>query len=282
MPILSTITIPLVIILAFVLLKYMSKSKSILFVAGVLLTAFWIDYTGKTAKIMDQLKEWAKDPVKVTSHYLEEDTSPSIIKMKENVLLDCPVIEQFPELPRGCEVTSLAMLLQSANVLVDKLTLAKEIYKNPTPYKIENGITYFGHPNDGFIGNMYTYNEPGLGVYHDPIRKLAEKYLPGRIKDFTGGNFHEIKIHLSDNRPVWVIINTQYKKLSNDQFQTWQTPKGKIQITYREHSVLITGYDQDFIYFNDPLTGEKNKKAPIKDFEESWVQMGRQAITYLP
>jgi hypothetical protein len=30
------------------------------------------------------------------------------------------------------------------------------------------------------------------------------------------------------------------------------------------------------------LTGEKNKKAPMHDFEESWVQMGRQAITYLP
>lgn len=35
------------------------------------------------------------------------------------------------------------------------------------------------------------------------------------------------------------------------------------------------------MYFNDPLTGEKNKKAPINAFENAWVQMGKQAITYI-
>jgi len=59
-------------------------------------------------------------------------------------------------------------------------------------------------------------------------------------------------------------------------------PLSEREVLYRkEHSVLLTGYDKDYIYFNDPLTGEKNKKAPLKDFEESWVQMGSQAITYL-
>ena len=108
--------------------------------------------------------------------------------------------------------------------------------------------------------------EPGLGVYHEPIAQLAENYLPGKIKDLTGADFHELKIHLSDSRPVWVITNTEYKKLDEDHFQTWNTPTGKVQITYKEHSVLMTGYDQKFVYFNDPLTGEKNKKAPMHGF----------------
>lgn len=255
---------------------------SILLIAGILLTALWIDYSGKASKAMNQIKNIIKDPVSTTSSYLEEEFDLPIIKMKESVLLELPIVNQLPELPRGCEVTSLTMLLQSANVVVDKMTLAEQIKKDETPYQVVNGVIHYGHPNDGFIGNMYTFKERGLGVYHEPIRQLAEQYLPGKIKDFTGGQFQEIKIHLSDERPVWVIINTKYKKLSKDHFFTWQTPKGKIQVTHREHSVLITGYDENFIYFNDPLTGVKNKKAPIKDFEESWVQMGRQAITFLP
>jgi len=206
-------------------------------------------------------------------------TEEKEIKIKESVLLDVPIINQLPELPRGCEVTSLAMLLQFADIEVDKMTLANEIAKDQTPYKKKNNQIYYGNPNDGFIGDMYSLNGPGLGVYHAPIANLAKKYLPNSIVDFTGSNFEEIKKYLSNNQPVWVITNTRYKKLSDDKFVKWNTPSGKIKITYSEHSVVITGYDDNYVYFNDPLTGEKNKKAPINEFKESWVQMGSQAIT---
>ena len=210
-----------------------------------------------------------------TRNALKEDTD----LVKESVLLDAPIVNQLPELPRGCEVTSLAMLLQYADVDVEKMILAKQVKKDTTPYVRENGKIYYGNPNDGFIGDMYSLNGPGLGVYHKPIAALAEKYLPGSIVDFTGSNFEEMKEHLSNDRPVWVITNSTFKKLAESEFRTWYTPSGTVQITYSEHSVLLTGYDERYIYFNDPLTGEKNKKAPIKDFEESWVQMGSQAIT---
>lgn len=204
-----------------------------------------------------------------------------IIKIKDQVLIDAPVIKQLPELPRGCEVTSLAMLLQHANIQVDKMTLAEQIKKDPAPYREENGKIYFGNPHDGFVGNMYSRSEPGLGVYHGPVAELAERYLPGRILDLTGRAFEELKIHLSDHRPVWVIVNTTYKKLPESQFETWHTPSGTIKITYKEHAVLMTGYDEDYVYFNDPLTGEKNRKLELAGFREAWEQMGRQAITYV-
>lgn len=232
------------------------------------------------ASAVNQIKSWLSEPAEKASSFLGNNTV--VIKIKEETIIDAPAVNQFPELPRGCEVTSLSMLLQHAGIQADKMTLAKEINKNPEPYRIENGKIYFGHPNDGFIGDMYSFDNPGLGVYHKPVKELAEKYMPGSIEDLTGSDFEDLKIHLSDGRPVWVIINTAYKQLSDDFFQTWHTPSGKIQITYKEHSVLLTGYDQEYMYFNDPLTGEKNKKAPKNDFEKAWVQMGKQAITYLP
>lgn len=213
---------------------------------------------------------------------LNFDENYRIIKIKEKVLLDFPAIKQYPELPRGCEVTSLAMLLQGTGIDVDKMDLAKKIRKDTTPYKKENGKTYFGHPNDGFIGDMYSYDRPGLGVYHTPIKNLAEEFLPNQMKDLTGTDFSELQIYLSLGVPVWIITNTKYEKLSDDYFEKWQTPKGEINITYKEHSVLITGYDEKFIYFNDPISGEKNKKIIKKDFLDAWIQMGRQAITYIP
>lgn len=200
--------------------------------------------------------------------------------IKESVLLEATAINQLPELPRGCEVTALAMLLQYAGVDVDKMTLAEEVTKNTTAYEVVNGTIYYGNPNDGFVGDMYSLEGPGLGVYHKPIAELAEKYLPGAIVDFSGSDFDSVKEQLSDGRPVWVITTSKFKELSDDNFRTWVTPSGTIDVTYSEHSVLITGYDKDYVYFNDPLTGEQNKKAPIDDFIASWVQMGSQAITY--
>lgn len=206
----------------------------------------------------------------------------SIVKIKGSVIIDAPLIKQYPELPRGCEVTSLAMLLQFAGENVDKMTLANEVKKDPTPYSVSGGKVYFGNPHDGFVGDMYNLQNPGLGVFHEPIRELAEQYLPGRIIDMTGSDFEKLKIPLSAEQPVWVIINTAYQKISEDLFQTWETPSGTVKVTSKEHSVLVTGYDDQFIYFNDPLTGIKNKTAPIQDFKEAWVQMGSQAITILP
>src|SRR5690606_20217062 len=95
---------------------------------------------------------------------------------QSSVLIDAPHIKQMPELPRGCEVTSLAMLLAFAGIYVDKMTLAKEIKRDPTPYKKIGDQITFGNPYDGFVGDMYSFDNPGLGVYHGPITELANKY----------------------------------------------------------------------------------------------------------
>ena len=42
-------------------------------------------------------------------------------------------------------------------------------------------------------------------------------------------------------------------------------------------SVLVTGCDENYIYFNDPMTVEV-KKAPINDFREAWIQMGNKQL----
>lgn len=283
--------IAVLVILLFLLFKILQKAATlvkvalfVIFIFFAITVAFTLDQTnkGNAAMMVTLIKKWIHSPVIQTSGFFDEHFDIPIIKIKDQVLLDVPAVSQFPELPRGCEVTSLSMLLNFAGIHTNKMELADKVKKDPTPHSYTNGQVYFGNPNEGFVGDMYSFQNSGFGVYHKPIAELAEKYLPGRVKDLTNSDFQELKTHLSDGRPVWVIINTSYRKLEEDQFQTWETPNGKVKITYREHSVLLTGYDLQYVYFNDPLTGGKNKKAPIKDFEESWVQMGSQAITYLP
>lgn len=194
-----------------------------------------------------------------------------------SVLINAPLINQMPGLARGCEVTSLAMLIGQAGKKVSKLELAKQI--NKVPFESEG---YRGNPNDGFVGNIYTFEKPGLGVYHGPIAALAKAYLGDRVIDLTGDSWPSIQKQLDSGHAVWVITNSTFKPLPDDDpyWYTWTTKEGTIRVTYREHSVLITGYGPDSIYINDPLSPVKNNKVDRSNFITAWKQLGSQAVSY--
>lgn len=194
-----------------------------------------------------------------------------------NVLLDAPLVLQLPELPRGCEVTALTMLIQQAGQKANKMELAKEI--KTIPFEA-NGLR--GNPNDGFVGNIYTFNKPGLGVYHGPIANLAKKYLGNKVVDLTGDQWKSVESQLNKGRAVWVITNSTFHRLpKNDPYwYTWKTREGLIRVTYKEHSVLVTGYGPNSVYVNDPLNGVKNMELDKNAFIAAWEQMGSQAISY--
>lgn len=43
-------------------------------------------------------------------------------------------------------------------------------------------------------------------------------------------------------------------------------------ISYREHSVLVVGYDENNVYINDPLADQAYKAVSRDSFEDSWIQ----------
>lgn len=211
---------------------------------------------------------------KASKEQQQTETENSNDSRESKVKLDAPHISQLPELERGCEVTTLAMLLQHAGKDVGKMELSKEIDRVPFE---RDGMR--GHPGEGFVGNMKTLDEPGLGVYHGPVAELGEAYLPGRILDLTREEFKEVEKHIADGRPVWVLVPSTFAVVPEKHWETWNTKKGKEKITYKWHSVLVTGFDDKNVYVNDPL-GDKNDKLPKEEFVAGWEQFGKQAITY--
>jgi len=198
---------------------------------------------------------------------------------KNFTIKDVGHITQLPELKRGCEVTSLAMLLNFKGYKTDKMDLAAEIKKDTTPYNKIDGKIYFGNPNNGFVGDIYDYSKKGLGVYHLPIFGLASNYAGNDVLDLSGCEFEDLYYFINKNSPVWIIINTKYDELPESSFENWITPDGEVRVTYNEHSVLIVGYDDKYVYINDPLSKYGYTKKEKTRFIKAWKQMGRQAVT---
>ncbi|MGL4820788.1 MAG: C39 family peptidase [Bacilli bacterium] len=184
-----------------------------------------------------------------------------------------PHIIQLPELPRGCEVTALAILLAANGIEVDKMTLADEIPK--VPYR--EGEVY-GNLNEGFSGDMYSFKTNGLGVYVGPILQLASNYT-NNVENLTGKSFDRLLKHVSEDEPVWVLTNATFAELPEDKFLYWDTNQGTMRVTRSMHAVVIVGYTPDEIIIQDPLHETGYRYVNREDFQAAWVQMGRQAMT---
>ncbi|MGC5326183.1 C39 family peptidase [Brevibacillus sp. SYSU BS000544] len=236
-----------------------------------------LSYSNTPAKIEDRTEKNEVNPL----HSFNKDNKIKTVQSpnEQKIILDVPIIEQKPELKYGCEVTSLAMILQYAGITIDKMELANEIPKDNDPVKkTKSGdITHWGNPNHGFVGDMTGKNK-GYAVYAKPMEKLMNQYLPGRTVNLTGKPFETLLQQVQNQRPVLVWTTGDFK--SPDRWESWKHGSEKIKTPLDLHVVALVGFDSNNVYVNDPLTGIKNQKVSKQSFIRSWTELGKQALSY--
>ncbi|MGX9134213.1 C39 family peptidase [Rummeliibacillus sp. JY-2-4R] len=159
--------------------------------------------------------------------------------------LNVKVINQNPELPTGCEITAVTMMLQYSGANVYKMQMAKEMPKTHTL----NG-------NLGFVGSPYS--KTGWWIFPPALMKLVKKHAGSSI-NMTRKSLTSIKKQINRNHPVIVWV------ANVDGFVN--------------HALTITGYSSTRVYFNDPWTGKKSSMA-IKTFMKHWKDDQYRAISY--
>jgi uncharacterized protein YvpB len=203
---------------------------------------------------------------------------PRTVSLPQRKMLDVPLIKQHPELKYGCEVTSLAMLLRHAGYEADKLTLARQVKKDPEPLVQKKGdITEWGDPNKGFVGDM-TGRRKGFAVYNKPLEELMRRYMGDRTANLTGQPFESLLRSVADGRPVVVWATGDFTMPT--EWESWRKDGKKIVAPFDEHVVLLVGYDPTYAYVNDPLSGVKQQRVARTALKKSWEALGKQALSY--
>ena len=192
--------------------------------------------------------------------------------MKQEQKLNVPLENQMPDLPNGCEVTSLSMLMNYYGIKVSKNELAETIQHVDS---FTDGVKYRGNPHQGFVGHM-TIANAGWCVYNEPLYNVARKYT-SHIENITGSDFLSLLKLVSNGHPVMIITTTTFNKVNN--MQTWDTNTGKVNVTPSSHACVITGYSKPkkVVYVNNPY-GYKNQPVNWKNLQASYNQQGRQAL----
>jgi uncharacterized protein YvpB len=198
---------------------------------------------------------------------------------KDSMMLDVALIKQNPELRYGCEVTSLAMVLNFAGVKTDKMDLYRSIQKDPDPIKrSSNGdILNWGNPADGFVGDM-TGKQAGYAVFDKPMEALVNQKLPGRAVNLTNQPFERVLEHVSAGYPVVVWTTGDYRL--PDRWESWYHGQQVIKTPLDLHAVVLVGYDANYVYLNDPLSGRKQVRVGKENFIASWKALQSRALSY--
>lgn len=222
----------------------------------------------------------AKEQVKLASEEKENTEQEELQEEKPlpaQAMLDAPHVLQYPELPRGCEITSLTMLLQYKGLDVDKLDLLENMPRDPTPIRWDkDGIAYWGNPHTGFVGDI-TLNSSGFGMYHSSLYVLLKQYVPSGV-DLTGKPFEDLLAYVAGGTPVVVWTTVHHDEPTS--WISWESPIGPVKTTVQEHAALLVGYDEEHVYLNDPLKKQKNHKVEKEAFLRSWNSLGKQALSY--
>jgi uncharacterized protein YvpB len=245
-------------------------------VFSILIYGKFTEETGAAIYHTNGIKVYPKQGI------VQQTIKPSVIPVvkvrKATAMLSAPIISQYPELRSGCEITTLAMMLQYYGITKSKLDLLPEMKYDNTPVKMDNNkkIIYWGNPNLGFVGDV-TGRTKGFGIYHTALMDLLKKYIPTAI-DLTGKSFEELEDKIADGIPVEVWTTIKFQE-SVDWIE-WDTAIGPIRTTFFEHAVLLVGYDKDNVYVNDPLNGLSQVKINKALFIRTWEMMEKQAISY--
>ncbi len=192
---------------------------------------------------------------------------------------DFEIILQNPELPTGCEITALTMVLCYYGFDADKITMASEYL--PTAETIfyygSNGLKYGPDMNEYFVGDPFS---SGYICGTPAIVTAADTYLEDagssmRANDLTGISFDDLYLTVSQDIPVvvWVTIDMETRLTP----EGWYTEEGKwVEWSSNDHGAVLIGYTEDTVTIADPISGlvEYDKDS----FESVFASRGNQCV----
>ena len=197
------------------------------------------------------------------------------VKAKTVMINNFPTYSQFPNYPNGCETVALYLMLKYYGVNVSPETLVNNLRKGDGVHW-ENGIRYGGDPEIEFVGDPRDAH--GYGVYQKPIINLASKYKSGMV-DYTGHSLNQVLELVRSGKPVQVWVSINLKNTSVCANWTHKASGKTINWICNLHSVVIVGFNDNYVYVSDPYTGSI-KKYGRTQFQKMYNLFGKRAIYF--
>lgn len=197
-----------------------------------------------------------------------------------------PFQSQIGVLPTGCELFSALMVLNYYDV---GATIEDVIEKTKSEYPEKIGEKVCApKPTEAFIGAPD--DKTSFGCYPPVVVDMMSKLLPESLTavDTTGMELKELaETYLPLERPilVWATIDMEesYRKIGwylkdadgnpTDEWYFWNAP---------EHCLVLIGYNENYYFFNDPLSEGSPTPFERKLVEQRFGELGKMSVVVCP
>lgn len=181
---------------------------------------------------------------------------------------------QYPELPTGCEVTSLAMVLNHYGVNCDKCEIADNYLTKGEVGTVDFNVAFEGDPRD----------ENSYGCYANVIFETAQKVIDDKsaalsVNNYSGSSPETLFSLIDKDIPV-VVWGTQDCQEGHYSV-TWNVDGKDLTWFTPEHCMVLVGYDEGSVWVADPIYGDV-RSYDRTSFENSYNSLFRQAIVITP
>lgn len=194
------------------------------------------------------------------------------------ILLPVPQILQNPELPNGCEITSLCEVLRYLGFDADKCELADR-------YLPRSAQWYGADPDKVYMGDPHRDDgspETGYYCFAGPVVAAANAYLAAHgggyaARDLTGAEEACLLAQLANGRPVIFWASLRFNDIQFDPCGGYALPGGGYhRVFHTLHCMVLCGADSTHFTVADPL--DLNRRVPRDRFMEVYRQLGRRAV----
>lgn len=208
--------------------------------------------------IRSEIEKLASDMESLKNTKLEEKTCPVEVK------LDAPRYKQAHSLT--CEASAASMVANFHGVSLSEEEIIKALPRD------ENPDLGFRGRLDGAPGGLADY-----GVYANPIRKIL--IANGLEATYVEDGLEGIKRALDRKHPViaWVTYRLWVQEPVEITLSTGQ----KVKMVNYEHTVVITGYNQEGFWVNDPYDGQEYFYRST-DFARAFGYLDNMALEVAP
>ena len=194
--------------------------------------------------------------------------------------IEVPHISQVGILPNCCEAVSAAMLLHHNGYEVDPVAFVDNYLEKGEVY-IKWGCRYGPDPKEAYAGDPKS-EKGGWGCFAPVIAKAMNKYLDGEklAKNLSGSSLEQlVQQYIVNDIPVAIWVTQGMEEI--DKLYQWQSYDKSETFIYpvREHCMVLTGFDENYYYFNDPLSETGNQVRYEKSIVNAcYNSMGKQAV----
>ncbi len=214
----------------------------------------------------------------MTTKKVTKSTTTTDKKEENKVVLDVKNIQQLPELPAGCEITSSTIVLNyygydvSKMELIDYMPISNNFYNDgkkqigPNPRK-----TFAGDPTKSYYGAYAPVIENTINLYLDSANSNMV------AKDITGTSPKNLYKYIDSGIPVivWATVEMKETRVGD----TWYFEDGtKFVWTRGEHCLVLIGYTDDSVILSDPYDSRGTVEYSKSIFEKRYSDLFSQAV----